>query len=276
MNGGSAPTDAGRKTTNKRGKTRAILIASEDAPTNLTSVTDIVINGPARIIRPRAGLSCGAKREAESGEREMKLMIAVPVYGDVKPAFMASLIALIERLKDMGVEYKLRTREGTLIHIAREQLAAEAINEGFTHILWLDSDMVFEAGVFERLMAAGKRFVSGVYCSRRAPVRLTIFRSLLPIVHFTQIPDGVTEIAGCGFGCALTEVGLLREVLQKRGTLFTPTREFSEDLALCVRVHDIGEHMYAHGGVRLGHAGAFTYWPQNIDAINAAAGAKTP
>ncbi len=131
--------------------------------------------------------------------------------------------------------------------------------------------MQFGAGVFERLADAGKRFVSGIYCTRRLPVRMTIFRSLVPIVHFTQIPDGVFEIAGCGFACVLTEVSLLREVLQKRGTLFTPTREFSEDLALCVRVHDIGEHMYACGDVRLGHVGGFTYWPQDAEAINAAA-----
>ena len=201
----------------------------------------------------------------------MKLMIAVPVYGDVKLEFMKSLIALVQRLKDIGVRHEVRTKEGTLIHMAREQLAAEAINEGFTHILWLDSDMQFDAKVFERLMASGKRFVSGIYCTRRLPVRMTIFRCLLPIVHFTEIPDGVFEIAGCGFACVLTEVALLKEALKRRGTLFTPTENYSEDLACCVRIHDIGEKMYADGGVRLGHAGNFTYWPEDAEALNAAA-----
>lgn len=216
----------------------------------------------------------------------MKLMIAVPVYGDVKLEFMKSLIALVERMKDTGVRYEVRTKEGTLIHMAREQLAAEAINEGYTHILWLDCDMQFEGDVFERLAETGKRFVSGIYCTRRLPVRRTIFRSMLPVVPFERIPEGnapeskgrvfepadhVFEIAGCGFACVLTEVSLLKEVLQKRGTLFTPTREYSEDLALCVRVHDIGEKMFARGDVRLGHAGNFVYWPEDAEALNAAA-----
>lgn len=201
----------------------------------------------------------------------MKVMIAVPVYGDVKLEFMKSLIALVERMKDTGVRYEVRTKEGTLIHMAREQLAAEAINEGFTHILWLDSDMQFEGSVFERLMASGKRFISGIYCTRRLPVRRTIFRSMLPIAQFTEIPDGVFEIAGCGFACVLTEVSLLQEVLKKRGTLFTPTKEYSEDLACCVRIHDIGEKMFADGGVKLGHAGNFVYWPDDAEALNAAA-----
>ena len=37
----------------------------------------------------------------------MKLMIAVPIYGDVRPEFMHSMIALIERLKDAGVPHRI-------------------------------------------------------------------------------------------------------------------------------------------------------------------------
>lgn len=203
----------------------------------------------------------------------MRLMIAIPTHDTVRHEFMTSLIGLVEHLNRRGIEHRVAIVAGTLIYKAREELAAQAINGGWTHVLWLDSDMQFEPTIVDALAAAKVDFVSGIYCTRRLPCRMTIFRSLIPIVHFEEIPAGVFEIAACGFACVLTSTALLGRVLRQAGSCFTPTREFSEDLAFCARVHDAGGRMYADGRVTLGHAGSMVYWPDKRGALNDAMGA---
>lgn len=202
----------------------------------------------------------------------MKLMIAVPCAEAMPARFVECLEALMARLRAEGVDFELRIKAQTLVYLAREALAAEAIGGGFTHILWLDSDMVFGPDVLDRLAAHHLPMVCGVYCSRRPPYRLCAFRSLVPVSVADISGGGVVEIAGCGFGCVLMEAGVIESVLSRCGSAFTPTRQFGEDLAFCVRVHDCGGRMYCDCGVRIGHIARIAVWPEEREELAALRG----
>ena len=110
----------------------------------------------------------------------MKLLIGVPTLDFVHVEFLKSLTALLVRLKDDGINFELDIESGTLVYLARERIAHKAINEDFSHVLWLDSDMVFNADVLDDLMFSGKDFVSGVYHARRKGYASLIFTKPQP------------------------------------------------------------------------------------------------
>ena len=97
----------------------------------------------------------------------MRLLIGVPTLDYVHTEFMRCLIALINRLRDDNITFDVDIESGTLVYLARERIAHKAVNEGYTHVLWLDSDMVFNADLLDDLMFSGEAFVSGVYHARR-------------------------------------------------------------------------------------------------------------
>lgn len=193
----------------------------------------------------------------------MKLMVAIPTLDMIHWEFARCLTGLVQKLERDGVDYDVCFKGGTLVYNAREALAAEAINNGYTHILWLDADMVFNPTLFEKLSAHGKPFVTGVYASRHAPYKSCIFSDLDQNDRVKTFPDSIFEIAGCGFGVVLTETAMLYDVYQKHGTMFLPNADYGEDIALCNRATQCGYTLYCDPTVRAGHIGFVTVYPEH-------------
>lgn len=196
----------------------------------------------------------------------MKLLIAIPNYDQMPYEFVQSLTALIMRLKDDSVNFDVEIIGGTLIYVARDKLANKAINEGYSHVLWLDSDMVFTEDLLDDLSFSGMDFVSGIYHSRHKPYLSCVFKSinLTTLERYgTDYPKSTFEIAGCGFGCVLMKTEILEQVRSYYGSCFLPMKDYGEDIAFCHRVADLGFTMYAEPGVRLGHIGHTTFYPED-------------
>lgn len=198
----------------------------------------------------------------------MKLMIAVPSTDFMHVEFVRSLTGLLMHLRDEGVDFKLEIESGTLVYLARDRLACRAINNGFTHVLWLDSDMVFGPDLLEDLRFCGAPFVTGIAVSRRKPFSSCLFKDL-SLDHLERFGDVDTlprepfEVAGCGLACALTEMEMLKAVQLRCKTCFTPENGYGEDTAFCVRARELGFHIFADPGVRVGHIGHITVYPDD-------------
>ena len=185
----------------------------------------------------------------------MRLLIAVPTTDYVHADFVKSLAKLQAYLGRMRIPYDVEIQSGTLVYIARNRLANKAINEEYTHVLWLDSDMTFTEHVVEDLMDCGKEMVCGAFVSRRPPYGPCIYSSIKKneiekVKDFGMKPF---RVDGCGFACVLTAVDLLQAVTQKFGTTFQPTEYYGEDLAFCWRVGQIGREIWCEPTVRPGH-----------------------
>lgn len=185
----------------------------------------------------------------------MRLMIAVPTTDYVHADFLKSLVGLTAELNRKHIAHDVEIAAGTLVYIARNRLACRAINEGYTHVLWLDSDMVFGNKVVEDLLFCEKEMVCGAFVSRRPPYGPCVYTSIEK-GNIEKVKDFGTEpfrVDGCGFACVLTEVELLKAVQMKYGDSFTPTEYYGEDLAFCRRVKDIGREIWCEPTVRPGH-----------------------
>lgn len=198
----------------------------------------------------------------------MKLLIAVPVYDYMHFQFVECLTKLIRRLDADGIEFEVIYQGGTLVYVSRDKLARKAIDGGFTHMLWLDADMIFTEDIVDDLMYCGKQFVAGIYHGRRAPHCSCIFKKIWPDIdrwEGCEYPSSAFKIAGCGFGGILIDVQIVRAVFDRYGTAFFPMRELGEDLTFCKRVAECGFEIWAEPSVHMGHIGHIVVYPEYQD-----------
>lgn len=195
----------------------------------------------------------------------MKLLIGIPSLDYMHTDFVKSLTALIVRLKDDGVDFTVHIEAGTLVYKARDNIASKAVNEGYTHVLWFDSDMVFTDDIFDTLQFCGKDFVCGIFHARRKGYHSCLFKSLKlnDLERFEEYPKEPFEVAGCGFGCVLLSVEVLKAVFQRYKSCFLPLKYYREDLAFCLRAKEVGYKIYADPTAVVGHVGHIIVYPED-------------
>lgn len=185
----------------------------------------------------------------------MKLMVAVPTTDYVHAEFMKCLVGLSNKLIRDGVDVRVEIVGGTLVYIARNRLAQTAVNEGYTHVLWLDSDMTFGPDIVDDLLFCGKDMVCGAFIMRRPQFGPCVYEDIHaePMKKVREFGTQPFKVNGCGFATVLTTVELLKAVYDRFGTYFRPTEKFSEDIAFCERVNAIGREIWCEPTVRPGH-----------------------
>lgn len=193
-----------------------------------------------------------------------KTLIAVPCFDMVHADFMESVINL--KKPENSFFTKLTN---TLIYSARNIIAGNALQAGFDRVLWLDSDMRFPVDMIERLsddMDKGYDLVTGLYFTRKVPIKPNIFSTMRydsPTDAEAQImyeyPEGLVDIAACGFGCCLTSVDLIRRVGDAYGSPFTPLDGVGEDMSFCWRAGQIGAKMCCDTRIKCDHIGQAVY-----------------
>ena len=186
----------------------------------------------------------------------MKLMVAVPTVDYIPADFTLSLAKLCLHLGRQRIQADVEMIAGTLVYVARNRLANRAISEGYTHVLWLDSDMTFGPEIVEDLLFCGKEMVCGAFVSRRPPYGPCVYTDITDPAKMKQVENFGTEpfrVDGCGFAAVLTSVELLESVRHHFGTCFRPTEDYAEDLAFCDRVKQLGREIWCDPSVRPGH-----------------------
>ena len=195
----------------------------------------------------------------------MKLLIAIPTLDFIHVNFLESLLKLTKLLNERGVDYEVKIKSGTLVYLAREALTSYALGYGFTHVLWLDSDMVFEEEVLDDLYDTGKDFVCGIFHARRPGHQSCIFRSVTPPDRYKwdEYPTDTFRIKGCGMACTLVTTDILLKVYQTYGNCFTPYDQLGEDLAFCKKADELGIEIWCEPTVRVGHIGHLIIYPED-------------
>ena len=108
---------------------------------------------------------------------EKKILIAVPCMNQV-PAEFAYSLANLTKIGQCATLFKI----GTLVYVARDELAKAALACGADFIFWLDSDMEFQPDILKRMMQTYEEndadVLTGLYFRRVAPYTPTLFEHL--------------------------------------------------------------------------------------------------
>ena len=192
----------------------------------------------------------------------MRTLIAVPCMDQVAAPFAQNL-AQMQKNGEVYISFLI----GSLIYESRNNLAKQAMQAKADYIMWLDSDMTFAPDTMTRLqqhMENGLDIVTGIYFRRRPPFTPTLFKELRrtddPNVaehaNFDDYPqDSLFEIAGCGFGCVMTRVSVLEDVMLNYQDWFGPVCGLGEDLSFCLRARELGYKLWCDSSIKCGHIG---------------------
>ena len=185
-----------------------------------------------------------------------KILLAMPVAkGDIALETFNSVLGL-------DFSGSIRAFSGSLVDDAREQLALDAIEQGFDYVLWCDSDMVFEADALNQLLKANKDIVTGLCFKRVPPYTPAIYNK--KGIYLDYPKDWMFPVEACGFAFVLTKVSALKEVYDEYHTMFARAYPYGEDISFCKRWKSLEQRkgilnkyeIWCDSRVKIGHVGS--------------------
>jgi hypothetical protein len=207
---------------------------------------------------------------------ESNCVVLVPVGGGIEPFCEEGLRTLESR----GYEVR-RVRGFTAIDVARNQIASDALADGFDELMWIDSDIGFDPDAVEQLRSHQLPFVCGLYAKKGRREFACMFRPETEKVQFGP-QGGLLEVQYVGFGFVLVRREVF-ETIQRQLKLPTCNERFStrrpivpffqplvipdgsshwylgEDYAFCHRATESGFSIWADSSIRLFHVGSYAF-----------------
>ncbi len=185
----------------------------------------------------------------------MQLILAVPTYGPTEPKANIALRIAIMHAAGHGhlwIGDASPNREGW--ETARNRVVDAVVNSDApddASIFWCDSDVVLPSDAITRLADQKKDFITGIYFQRRKPHRalINIFNGKAFDWVMKWPENVIAPIDGCGFGCVLTSVGMLR----KMAAPWFKYEKFSEDFDFCLKAQKAGYQLYVDTGILCEH-----------------------
>ena len=191
---------------------------------------------------------------------EAKVLIAIP-SGDYMPVLTVSCIMNLER--EPQDEFRLMT--GSLVYNARTHLVNDALKDGFTHVLFVDSDMTFPSDTLNRLIEHGVDVCTAICYGRHFPFAPCAYMSVrkggknktgitTPIEVSDTMPE-LFQIDGCGSAMILVKTDVYKKMLEKYGEWYEPKWNLGEDLAFTERLKGLGIPIWCDSTIQIGHIG---------------------
>lgn len=135
---------------------------------------------------------------------------------------------------------------GSMLPQSRQDLTAKALQAGCTHLLWLDSDMVFPRDTWLRLVMRNKAFI-GCNCTSRTWPVLTIAHDLKGRPIDSSRCSGVEEVQHIGLAVAMVRADLVKKLRPPMYMMeWVPEfkRHSGEDVYFSMLVQEAGEKVW--------------------------------
>ena len=200
-------------------------------------------------------------------ERETKVLIAMPSMDYIHVWTVKSLMMLLRREQDI-----IQICTGSLVYDARTKLVNQAIEQNCTHILFLDSDMVFPSDTLARLLYDDKDIVTALCFGRVGNHRPCAYKKVTrgddthsgktEPIDTEHIPD-MLKVDGCGAAVLLIKLDVFKEMTKKFHKWFEPEWNRGEDLSFTERAKDRGYEIWCDTTLEIGHIGQAVFTKDN-------------
>jgi hypothetical protein len=202
----------------------------------------------------------------------MNLHICIPSGDLVCADFMMSLSSQIMQLfmKPLAADelnVKIVNKRSSLIVDSRESMVEKALLEGATHVLFLDSDMIFPEDALHRLFSRNEPFVAANYVQRSLPTRPNAIGMLDTVKHTDDDDTGIEEVKSVGFGLALIRTEVFDAMPRPWFDTYWYTNDkgkrliIGEDVYFCHKARHAGYKIYIDQDLskQVGHVGTMEY-----------------
>lgn len=198
------------------------------------------------------------------------ILIAICTGGTMRSETVTSLIGAMEVLKGHGVGVGLRIEIGGYVSMNRNRLVRHALENNFTHIMFIDNDMVFQPSAIQRLLDADKDIVGANYNARGVPGKPVVMTIKLTDPALEPQPGQVktVEISAQLFTTFSLGTGFLlikTDVFKKMDSPWFVDGEdkngecFTEDVEFCRKAHLAGYDVWCSPTIKMGHIGTYEY-----------------
>jgi hypothetical protein len=203
-------------------------------------------------------------------------MVAIPAYsGQIHLGTMRSLFTDLLSLQHRGDAWSLHDECGNaLIADARALIVAQFLESEADTLVFVDSDVCWEAGALLKLIDYPVDFVAGIYPQRKDPINYCV--KWLEKKELWTDANGLLEVGGVPLGFAKMNRAMLEKMVahyadleffcgedKKAWALFADYRmgrvKFGEDYSFCLRWIDIGWKVYVDPEITMGHVGYKTF-----------------
>ncbi len=195
-----------------------------------------------------------------------KVMFATPIYGGGQPIYIAGLWALSGDCVKVGMETCLKLHPDADPIRGRTMILSQFLaDDRWTHLFWIDSDIMATTAQVFRLLLVDRDIAVGVPPIKQYPMTYPFFP-----IDGNADDDGFcrTHSAVTGFMCIkrstiLKMIEKYPELKLKNGgwrlfdNMICPTTGdyLTEDYAFCRRWTDMGGEIHADVHSKLGHSG---------------------
>lgn len=228
--------------------------------------------GP-RTVQQYWNRNIGAGRPLNEEEQESRVLMAMPhLEAKISVRTMTSILGLA-RAPFTG----FNALYGKPIDIARTELMRAAIRDGYTHIMFMDSDMVWPTMMIPRLLRMNVPIASGLYFGRTAALpiphvyeyryhddegrawyrpmgnQVNEFLRGLPADHpnMATFEPYIIEADAVGFGCTLIRLDILKDIAEPWFSI--DAGGGGEDMWFCEQARAAGYRVHVDLGVLCEH-----------------------
>ena len=199
----------------------------------------------------------------------MKILLGMPTVGNIPTK---TVTCLLQTFHDVNREDDIlwpMIAEGSLVYVARDNIAQFAIENDFDYVLFADSDMIFNAGHLARLLNHQVGICSGLYVKRVGDHKNVAYKKIIKRRYFPyRKPDlivddstsGFGSVEAVGLGFCLVKVSVLKSMAKYYKSLFEPKWGVGEDVAFLIRARRLGYRTFIDRDVKLGHIGEDVYY----------------
>jgi len=214
--------------------------------------------------------------------RKQHVYIAVPMYsGLCNESTFTSLLNFVVVATKLKLNFTIDTiYNESLIPRARNNFVAKFLHvPELTHLLFIDSDLAFDAEAILRLLCNNQDVVGGLYPKKMLPIDYVV-----NIVENPHIPsDDLVEVSKLGTGFMLIKRHVIEKMIKQHpelkindnigcvlhcqdhlyalfDTLIDDQKNYlSEDWTFCHHWQKMGGKIYANTTIKLVHSGYYRY-----------------
>jgi hypothetical protein len=221
-----------------------------------------------------------------------KVFLGMPMHRTLEPETHFSIVKTIYALADQGIPSMHANIKGSsIIEVARSRVCEEFLKTDATHLFMLDSDQVWEARDFLRILSLGMVLpvVGGIYPIKRDP----------PKFYVSYDPRrlewngwGCLAIKGMGLGFTCVQRKVIEQLAQKAPKILMPERAEplahifrcdvvdgtfrGEDVAFFADCRNLGYPCWLEPKVCIGHVGHKVYEANFLDGLQCESAETTP
>ena len=216
----------------------------------------------------------------------MRILIEVPTYdGRISQATSLSLW----RLDTCGHEVDYKPRPGYGCAMARNRIAADALNAHYDYVMMVDNDIALPPDTLANLLEHDVDFVMGYYLNRYARGENRFTTLYKPAWNWQMYEDAelrdmrergehLIRVKGGGLGCALIRTSVFERVEFPWFEWVDQSREKldadsvyelrdafgsgGEDITFCIQCEMAGIEIHADTRVACGHEFREVKWPE--------------